>query len=743
MKVPGNADPSKSAHPTRSPRSGKRPVQVEQLYRAAIESASGVPYQVRFKDNRPNAYEYMGANIEELLGIPAEQLTPQVFRDRTEKIELPDAPEAKSPEAYNEAFLQGELPIYQADVQVRTAQGQLRWLSDRCIPLRDEETGRVIGSLGILQDITERKQTEELLRRANEELEQRVEERIRQLSEANVELKREIARRKTTEHALRQSNQNLAALNAIARALVLSRHPGELADRVGRELRQLMPVDAFFLDTYPPDGTKAVTLGIFDTIDGEYQPIQPLDNCIDWEDSVFAERILRDRMPVVINREPEKTDLNADKLTPFGPTKRRSASLVFIPLTVGTRVNGVLSVQSYTPGAYRENEIELLQAIARQIAPAVEGAMLSEQLKESTKFLNDSEARYRLLFDSAPDGVNLLDEQGKVVECNLAVCGLYGRARAEILGESLEQFMTAASRKRWSAHFDQLKSLKPIEGEIQVVRRDGSIIDLWRKSVPLIGRQGRFEGVLGYDRDITDPKRASQELLQMEQLRRDFVANVSHEFKTPLTSILGYAETLLNGALQQEDVCRRFLKIIHDHALRLSRLTDDLLKISLIDEQQLGLELRSVALPVVIQSCIEIVQQRVQEKEQILEVNAPADLPPIYADSARLREILLNLLDNAISYCPKGAHITVLAARASGRKVLLQVADNGIGISAKEQKRIFERFYRVDTARSREVGGTGLGLAIVKQLVEAHGGRIELESKPEKGSTFSVFLPQA
>jgi two-component system phosphate regulon sensor histidine kinase PhoR len=230
------------------------------------------------------------------------------------------------------------------------------------------------------------------------------------------------------------------------------------------------------------------------------------------------------------------------------------------------------------------------------------------------------------------------------------------------------------------------------------------------------------------------------ELRKLERVRRDFVANVSHEFKTPLTAIQGFAETLLAGAIDDPQNRLRFLEIILEHSRRLARLTDDLLKLSKMDADRLELEIRRLSVSQFVESCIETTQRPAAEKDLRISVNLQQPLPDIAADRRRLAEVLQNLLDNAMQYTPAGGQIMV-SASADGAEVTFTVSDTGIGIPQADQSRIFERFYRVDVARSREVGGTGLGLSIAKHLVEAHGGRIWVESEVGQGSQFHFTVP--
>jgi two-component system phosphate regulon sensor histidine kinase PhoR len=233
--------------------------------------------------------------------------------------------------------------------------------------------------------------------------------------------------------------------------------------------------------------------------------------------------------------------------------------------------------------------------------------------------------------------------------------------------------------------------------------------------------------------DVTD-------LRNLERVRRDFVANVSHEFRTPLTAIQGFSETLLAGAINDPENRVKFLEIIQEHSRRLARLTEDLLMLSKMDADRLDLEIRRLSVSQFVESCVESAQRPAAEKDLRISVNLQDRLPDIAADRRRLAEVLQNLLDNATQYTPSGGQIMV-SASSDGNEVKITVSDTGIGIPQVDQPRIFERFYRVDVARSREVGGTGLGLSIAKHLVEVHGGRIWVESEIGQGSQFHFTVP--
>ncbi|HEX9022677.1 MAG TPA: ATP-binding protein, partial [Geobacteraceae bacterium] len=250
--------------------------------------------------------------------------------------------------------------------------------------------------------------------------------------------------------------------------------------------------------------------------------------------------------------------------------------------------------------------------------------------------------------------------------------------------------------------------------------------------VPLL-ENGRLKGVVAVFLDISYLKR-------LEKVRRDFVANVSHELRTPVTVIRGYAETLTTGMLAADpERAGAFLEKIHRHAERLSSLIDDLLALSELESGEKPPVMAPVTVEGPLAHVCTLLEEKARQKNIAIVRAGATDVPPVLADRGRLEQVLVNLLDNAIKYTPENGTITVSAAEAEGM-VKIAVTDTGIGIPPSEQSRIFERFYRVDTARSREQGGTGLGLAIVRHIIQQHGGEVAVESAPGKGSTFTVTL---
>ncbi len=232
-------------------------------------------------------------------------------------------------------------------------------------------------------------------------------------------------------------------------------------------------------------------------------------------------------------------------------------------------------------------------------------------------------------------------------------------------------------------------------------------------------------------RDITEEKR-------VETIKKDFVANVSHELRTPLASIKGYSETLLD-ADTDEDKQREFLEIIDRHATRMSRIIDDLLILSRLESSALSLVSDTMDIKELINATVQGCVKDAKDRGVIIKAELPDVMPDVMGDRDRLEQVVVNLFDNAIKYSPAGGYVTITAENLGG-EVRIDVSDTGIGIPADDISRIFERFYRVDKARSRALGGTGLGLAIVKHIIQGHSGRLEVKSELGVGSTFSFFL---
>ncbi|SEQ72182.1 two-component system histidine kinase PnpS [Piscibacillus halophilus] len=250
---------------------------------------------------------------------------------------------------------------------------------------------------------------------------------------------------------------------------------------------------------------------------------------------------------------------------------------------------------------------------------------------------------------------------------------------------------------------------------------------------PIRNNEETWKGVVVVCHDITKIK-------QLENIRKDFVANVSHELRTPITSIQGFVETLLDGNQHDEEIVKKFLRIMDKETKRLNKLIQDLLDLSTIEKDDFTLTRTHFAASELMNEIHQVVEKSLQDKELSADIEVEDGLQ-VYADYNRIYQLVLNLYSNAIQYTPEGGQIRWKVSLQDGY-VRLQISDTGIGIPKRSQGRIFERFYRVDQDRSRQTGGTGLGLSIVKHIVEAHEGMIDLESEEGQGTTITVSIPQ-
>jgi two-component system, OmpR family, phosphate regulon sensor histidine kinase PhoR len=354
----------------------------------------------------------------------------------------------------------------------------------------------------------------------------------------------------------------------------------------------------------------------------------------------------------------------------------------------------------------------------------------AEHLDATIRTLREERNQSAAVLASMSEGVVVIGPNQRVIFCNTAFCRAVNIEVATWEGRPAVEVIPNADLLNFVERVRTVNA--PITSELVV----GSVRT---KSFAITATPVRSENLTSGSvivlHDIS-------ELRRLERARRDFAANVSHEFKTPLTAIQGFAETLLSGALEDAEHRRTFVEIIRENAVRLVRLTEDLLKLSQIEAGKLELQRQPVAVGSVIQPCLEITRLKTDQKNMTLEAEFQSDLPTLNGDILCLQQVLQNLLDNAVRYSPTGGCIRVRAF-VKGSEIVISVTDNGVGIPKAEQERIFERFYRVDAARARMDGGTGLGLSIAKHLVEAHGGRIQVQSEVGVGSTFSVFLPFA
>jgi two-component system phosphate regulon sensor histidine kinase PhoR len=343
--------------------------------------------------------------------------------------------------------------------------------------------------------------------------------------------------------------------------------------------------------------------------------------------------------------------------------------------------------------------------------------------------ISEDRARLQAVLSSMVEGVLVLDRHGRILLMNEAMRRMFPLADSVVIGRS---FIEVFRHHRLSELVKTvLESGQGCLEEVVLLMPEEHTFSI-QASVAKQGSEPDVAAVFVFH-DITELKR-------LERVRKDFVANVSHELKTPLTSIKGYVEALIDGAKDDPDKCAQFLGIIQKHSEGLNAILSDLLQLSTIESGVYPWKQAAIVIPEVIERAARLLRSTAERKRHTLVVGSCDGLPAIYGDPDRLTEALINLMDNAVKYTPDGGRVSI-DARSTGHGVEISVTDTGIGIPPRELQRIFERFYRVDRARSRELGGTGLGLSIVKHIVEAHGGTVSVESAIGKGSRFTISLP--
>lgn len=353
--------------------------------------------------------------------------------------------------------------------------------------------------------------------------------------------------------------------------------------------------------------------------------------------------------------------------------------------------------------------------------------LMAQQLSDTIRNISNEKERLTTILKNMADGLIALDATGKILLINPAAAQIFDVAE-DIKGKYLIEVNRNQQLTDSLQRVYQTGEL--IDTEIQLIYPREII--LHAHIAPIKGAE-RIQGVVLIFTDVS-------ELRRLERIRTEFVGNVSHELKTPLTSIRGYVETLLDMDVE-DPLVSKFLKVINKESQRLARLINDLLDLSKLEARRHH-QLAPTRLIDVVENVIYVLAPEAEKKKIELTIDLPLNLPRVMGVEEQLDQVLINLMDNGIKYTPAGGEV-VLSAEADEHWVTIKVTDNGCGIPAEDLERIFERFYRVDKARSRQAGGTGLGLSIVKHIVKAHGGDIQVESEPGVGSTFIVKLKRA
>lgn len=349
---------------------------------------------------------------------------------------------------------------------------------------------------------------------------------------------------------------------------------------------------------------------------------------------------------------------------------------------------------------------------------------MATELSRTMSDISSEKNKLEKILENMADGVMAFNRQGVLIHAN-SVC-------YEMLGVSSmdHRFDYIFPKLGLDVSFDNILAGEVNYDEGLMITLDETFFNVY--FAPYANVLGESEGIVVVLQDITDQHK-------LDQMRKEFVANVSHELRTPLTTVKSYTETLLDGAIEDKEIAVQFLKVMEKEADRMTQLVQDLLELSRIDNKQMQLQMRPIDMRELVEETIEAQRIHAEKKSHklLLEVNDNKEYM-IQGDSARIRQVLHNILSNAIKYSPDPGAITIKLFR--NEDVVVQVQDTGIGISAQDLERIFERFYRVDKARSRNMGGTGLGLSIAKEMMELHGGKIKVSSKVGKGTTVTLYF---
>jgi len=406
--------------------------------------------------------------------------------------------------------------------------------------------------------------------------------------------------------------------------------------------------------------------------------------------------------------------------------------VVALPLIMEGSLIGVIYVFRSRGGAFSANDRQVLASFADQAAIAVNNARLYQQLTHEKHRLD-------AIIQNSADGVMILDTQRRIRVFNHALEEMTGWAAEEALGQPCSHVLALRDRQGKNICETTCPLLQPdpeeylyVEGDIK--RPDGSVVTVGITYSPLYDKEGRPVSIIANVRDITRFREA-------EEMKSTFVSVISHELKSPVSIIKGYADTLRREDAQWDtDTLRQGLAIIAEESDRLNRLIDNLLDASRLQASAFKLELSYVQVDKLAEKVTE--EFRTQSSEHMFTLDFPSDFPAVQADIERLRQVLTNLLSNAIKYSPRGGLIRT-GGWADDDWVYIAVADEGIGIPRSEQERIFERFYRAESPLTRRTEGAGLGLYLCKEVIEAHGGKIWVQSEPGRGAKFIFKLPRS
>lgn len=353
---------------------------------------------------------------------------------------------------------------------------------------------------------------------------------------------------------------------------------------------------------------------------------------------------------------------------------------------------------------------------------------LSDRLKTTLDETGNEKNKLNTILTNMTDGIIAVAITGEIIHTNPAVYDIFSITKEEMENKNFDDISQKLS---WGINHEDLFTDSEKANNILVIN------DLIIKAtVVLFGNEKNEKvGAIIVLQDVTEQER-------LDRMRKEFVANVSHELRTPLTTIKSYTETLLDGALENKEHAINFLKVIDSESERMTRLVKDLLQLSKLEYDSIQWNMKKISVYKIVSECVYRMNISAEQKNQILEFNSDLDIPEIMGDRDRIEQVIVNILSNAIKYTPENGKIMINLS-VEENNIMVKVADNGIGIPKEDLPRLFERFYRVDKARSRMLGGTGLGLSIARQIVEAHKGKIKIQSEYGQGTQVFISLPVA
>ncbi|MFO7815069.1 MAG: ATP-binding protein [Halanaerobiales bacterium] len=408
--------------------------------------------------------------------------------------------------------------------------------------------------------------------------------------------------------------------------------------------------------------------------------------------------------------------------------------LAFITIVLGWRLTQsiVKPLENVTETAAKISEGELSERIpVRKYNSEIEKLarmfnFMAAELEDKITEISQEKNRIEAILESMLDGVIAVDKETRVLLINPAARKIFNIEAENVKGKKLINILLSHRIDMYLERAFEKK--ESIRREIKYKNPEEKIIQA--TFIPLVNESKKINGGVIVLTDIT-------ELRRLETVRNDFVANVSHELRTPLTSIVGYLDTLIDSDIDDLKTREQFLKTIKEETDRLSILIRDLLNLSKIESQTF--DLKAENFKKTIEKVINLLKENAENKNISLEIEMAEKLPLVYMVKEQIEQVLINLIDNAIKYTPENGEIKIKVDKDRDR-LYFSIEDNGIGIPKDDQERIFERFYRVDKARSRKLGGTGIGLSIVRNIIKQHGSEVKVESKEGKGSKFSFYL---